>query len=105
MTKSTHSTGGHEGHEHGHLAEEARALMEATAEVAGEKVSEARQRLAALLESGRALAGNVRDKAVAGAKATDTAVRENPYQAVAIGVGLGVVIGYLIARRTSRNSD
>ena len=105
MTKPTHSTDSHEDHEHGHLAKEAHALMEATADVAGEKVTEARKRLAALLESGRALAGNVRDKAVAGAKATDTAVRENPYQAIAIGVGLGVVIGYLIARRTSRNGD
>ena len=35
------------------LAEDARALMEATADVAGEKVSEARKRLAAALERGK----------------------------------------------------
>ncbi len=35
------------------LAEDARALMTATADVAGEKVSEARQRLAAALETAR----------------------------------------------------
>ena len=34
----------------GQLAEDARALMAATADVAGEKVSEARKRLAAALE-------------------------------------------------------
>ena len=73
----------------GQLAEDARALMAATADVAGEKVGEARKRLAAALERGKEIAGRVRDKAVAGAKAADEAVRENPYQAIAIGVGVG----------------
>ena len=89
----------------GTLAEDARALMAATADVAGEKVSEARKRLAAALERGKEIAGNVRDKAVAGAKAADEAVREHPYQAIAIGVGVGAIFGYLIARRCSRNCD
>jgi ElaB/YqjD/DUF883 family membrane-anchored ribosome-binding protein len=83
----------------GTLAEDAQALMSATSDVAGEKVGEARKRLAAALERARALAGNVRDKAVAGAKATDEAVHEHPYQAIAIGVGVGVLIGYLLGRR------
>jgi ElaB/YqjD/DUF883 family membrane-anchored ribosome-binding protein len=83
----------------GQLAEDARALMAATADVAGEKVGEARKRLAAALESAKHIAANVRDKAVAGAKVADQTVRENPYQAIAIGVGVGAIIGYLIARR------
>ena len=58
-----------EKHDMGQLAEDAQALMAATADVAGEKVSEARKRLAAALESAKEIAGNVRDKAVAGAKA------------------------------------
>ena len=89
----------------GQLAEDAQALMAATADVAGEKVGQARKRLAAALESAKAIAGNVRDKAVAGAKATDEAVREHPYQAIAIGVGVGVLIGYLLARRCCRHRD
>jgi len=89
----------------GPRAEDARALMAATADVAGEKVGEARKRLAAALERAREIAGNVRDKAVAGAKAADEAVHEHPYQAIAIGVGVGAIIGYLIARRCSRNRD
>ncbi len=101
MTKPT-QTGSHDLSQ---LAEDARALMDATADVTGEKVSDARKRLAALLESGKAFAGNVRDKAVAGAKAADTAVREKPYQAIAIGVGVGVILGYLAARQCSRNRD
>ena len=93
------------GNDIGTLAEDARALMAATADVAGEKVSEARKRLAAALERGREIAGNVRDKAVEGAKVVDQKVRDNPYQAIAIGVGVGILIGYFAARRCSRNGD
>ena len=89
----------------GTLAEDARALMAATVDVAGEKVGEARKRLAAALERGKEIAGDVHDKAVAGAKATDEAVHEHPYQAIAIGVGVGVLVGYLLGRRGSRNGD
>ena len=92
-------------HDLGQLAEDAQALMTATADVAGEKVSEARKRLAAALESAKKIGGCVRDKTVAGAKAADVAVRENPSQAIAIGVGVGAILGYLLARRCSRNCD
>jgi ElaB/YqjD/DUF883 family membrane-anchored ribosome-binding protein len=80
----------------GSLAEDARALMAATADVAGEKVGEARKRLAAALET-------VKAKAVQGAKAVDEAVHEHPYQAIAIGVGVGAVLGYIVARRCASN--
>jgi ElaB/YqjD/DUF883 family membrane-anchored ribosome-binding protein len=83
----------------GTLAEDARALMAATADVAGDKVAEARKRLAAALESGKELVGRVREKAVEGAQAADQVVRENPYQAIAIAFGVGAVIGFLLARR------
>src|SRR5437868_3610157 len=39
------------------------------------------------------------DKAVAGAKATDEAIRENPYRALGIAFGVGVLIGFLAKRR------
>jgi ElaB/YqjD/DUF883 family membrane-anchored ribosome-binding protein len=87
----------------GQLAEHAHALMAATSDVADETVATARKRLAAALESAKAMAGKVREKAVAGAKATDEAVHEHPYQAIAIGVGVGVLAGYLLGRRGSRN--
>jgi ElaB/YqjD/DUF883 family membrane-anchored ribosome-binding protein len=99
MSKETQTTG----NDMGQLAEDARALMTATADVAGEKVGEARKRLAAALESAKHIAANVRDKAVAGAKVADQTVRENPYQAIAIGVGVGVLVGYLLGRRGSRD--
>ena len=89
----------------GTLADDARALMAATADVAGDKVGEARKRLAAALERGKELYGRVRDKTVEGAQAADEAVREHPYQAMGIALGVGVLIGYLVSRRCSRNCD
>jgi len=101
MSKRTHAVSD----AMGTLAEDARNLMTATADVAGEKVGEARKRLAAALESGKEFYGRCREKAVEGAKATDLAVHEHPYHAVSIAVGAGALIGYLLARRCSRNGD
>ena len=89
----------------GRLAEDAGALMAATAAVAGEKVVEARKRLAAALESGKQVYGRVRDKTIEKAKAVDENVREHPYQAIGIALGVGALIGYLVSRRCSRNGD
>ena len=93
------------GNDLGSIAEDARALMAATADVAGDKVGEARKRLAAALESGKEMYGRVKVKAVEGAKVADMAVHEHPYQAIAIGVGVGALLGYLLARRCSRTCD
>ncbi len=87
------------------VADDARALMSATADVPGEKVGEARRRLAAALERAKEVAARVREKAVAGAKAADQAVHEHPYQAIAIGVAVGAIIGYFVARISPRNRD
>ena len=89
----------------GALAEDVRALIAATADVAGDKVGEARQRLAAALESGKKFLGRVKDKAVEGAQATDKAVHEHPYQAIGIAFGVGALIGYLVMRQCARNGD
>ena len=101
MNKETQTTR----HDMGQLAEDASALMAATTDVAGEKVSEARKRLAVALERAKEMAGRIRDKAVEAAKAGDEAVHEHPYQAIAIGVGVGALVGYLLARRCSSNCD
>lgn len=101
MDKQTQATG----NDMGTLAEDARALMAATADVAGEKVGEARKRLAAALERGKEIYGRVRKKTVEGAKAADEAVHEHPYEAIGVAFGVGVLLGYLVVRRCSRNSD
>jgi ElaB/YqjD/DUF883 family membrane-anchored ribosome-binding protein len=57
---------------------------------------EAATRLATALDSART---RVQEGTVAGAKATDRAIREHPYQSLGVAFGAGVLIGVLIARR------
>ena len=58
-----------------------------------------------LVEQSKELIGNVRDKAIAGAKATHKAVNENPYKAIGIALGIGAVLGFLLGSRGSRKSE
>lgn len=87
------------GNDVGTLMEDARALLNATADVAGDKIAEARQRLAAALDDARGMSSRAREKAAEGVVAVGEAVQHHPYQAVAIGFGLGAILGYLLARR------
>ena len=85
------------------LAEDARALIAATANVAGGKVEEARKRLVTALEDGAEegldVCGDVYDRAMEGAKMADRTVREFPYQTIAVGVGVGLIIGLFVSRK------
>ena len=101
MNKHTHATR----NDMGTLVEDARALMAATADMAGDKVGNARRRLAGALEHAKEIAGRIRDKTVQTAQAADEAVHEHPYKAIAIGAGVGALIGFIVARRCSRNGD
>jgi ElaB/YqjD/DUF883 family membrane-anchored ribosome-binding protein len=97
-THTTHKT--HHTEEVGeHLMEDAQALLSATAHVAEEKVVEARKRLTAAIEKGTEAWSNVQEKAIAGAKATDQVIRDNPYKALGVALGVGAIIGYLLRRR------
>src|ERR1043165_10291652 len=89
----------------GALAEDALALIAAAADVTGEKVSEARKRLAAALENGKEIYGRVRDKALKGARATDQAAREHPYQVMGIAFVAGALMGLLVTRMCSRDRN
>ena len=83
----------------GTLAEDACALMAATADVAGVKVGEARKRLAAALEGGKEIYGRVRARAVESARAADQTVHDHPYQTIGIAFSVGALIGFLMTRR------
>jgi ElaB/YqjD/DUF883 family membrane-anchored ribosome-binding protein len=97
-THTTHKT--HQTEEVGeHLMEDAQALLSATAHVAEEKVVEARKRLTAAIEKGKETWNNVEEKAIAGAKAADQVIRDNPYKALGVALGVGAISGYLIRRR------
>ena len=87
------------------LAEDARALIAATADMAGDKVGEARKRLAVTLERGNEMCEQAQKKALRSARAADQAVHDYPYQAIAIGIGVGALLGFLAASSCSRSRD
>ena len=79
------------------LVEDARALIAVTADATGEKIVEARNRLAATLEKSKEAYGWMREKAAEGARAADMTVRKHPYEAIAISVGVGAVLGFILS--------
>jgi ElaB/YqjD/DUF883 family membrane-anchored ribosome-binding protein len=81
------------------LVEDARALIEATAEIADEKVAEARKRLSDALETGEEAYEKLREKVIIGAKAADRTVHEHPYPTIAMAFGVGALMGFLFGRR------
>ena len=78
------------------LAEDAKTLLAATAQVAEQKVVEARKRVMNALSDGW---DTLADKTMAGCRVTDETIREHPYKSVGVALGLGALIGYLFARR------
>ena len=82
------------------LAEDAKALLAATAGLAEDKVVAARQRLSDALERGREAWGGVEEQASEGVKAADKAIRKHPYQSIGIAFGVGTLLGILLTRRS-----
>lgn len=84
------------------VVSDAEELLRATAGVAGEKVSAARERIQENLVSARARLAAAEESVVArtreAAKATDEYVHDNPWKAVGIGAAVGVIVGMLIGR-------
>src|SRR6185503_7221182 len=81
------------------LVDDARALWAATAEIADDKVSQARSRLAEALEKSERVCDDIRTRVVEGAKAADRAVHEHPYPTMGVIFGVGALVGFLLSRR------
>lgn len=81
------------------VVQDAEELISATAGQAGEKVSAARSRLAAAIESAKASYQRAQERTVAAAKATDQTIRAHPYESIGIAFGLGLLVGVLVARK------
>ena len=78
-------------------------LLKATASLAGEKAASARERIQDSLQRAKVKLADA-EEAVVGktkqaARATDEYVHENPWHAVGVAAGIGLVIGLLIGRR------
>ena len=84
------------------LIADAEELLKATTSQAGEKVTAARQRIEqSLIEGKKALADTEKaliKKSKEYADVADDYVRENPWSAIGIAAGVGVMLGLLIRR-------
>lgn len=82
---------------------DAEALLKATASQGGDKLTEVRARVEESLRVAKARMAEAQDALLAktreAAKATDAYVHENPWKAVGVAAGIGLVIGLLIGRR------
>jgi ElaB/YqjD/DUF883 family membrane-anchored ribosome-binding protein len=82
---------------------DAEELLRATASTAGERVVAAREKVQDSLNRAKVKLAEVEDilidRGKQAAHATDEYVRDNPWRAVGIAAGIGVIIGMLISRR------
>ena len=82
------------------LVEDARGLMEATSEIADEKIAAARKRLGQALEAGRETYESMQETVMKGAKIADKTVRSHPYESIGVAFGVGAILGFLVSRRS-----
>ena len=84
------------------LAGDAEELLKATANQAGERVAAARKRIEQSLEERKKTFSEAEtafvDKTKEMAKTADDYVRQNPWNAVGIAAGIGLVLGLLLRR-------
>jgi ElaB/YqjD/DUF883 family membrane-anchored ribosome-binding protein len=83
------------------LVTEAETMMaDSLSEHSSEAFGNLRERFGAAQERFADLYAGARKKVAAGAKYTDAAIRENPYQSIAVALGVGVLLGVLVGRRS-----
>lgn len=85
------------------MVDEAEQLLKSLQNAGGEQFAVARERFEQQLRFAKIELDELETRALASAKAaaraTDEAVHEHPYAAMAIAAGVGALIGMLIARR------
>ena len=83
------------------LVAEAETMMaDSLSEHSTQVLGNLRARFGAAQERFADVYAGARKKVVAGAKYTDTSIRENPYQSLAIALGVGLLAGVLLGRRS-----
>lgn len=85
------------------IVNDAESLLQATAKVPGDAFATERAKLGEKLKHAKArlveVEERVFEKAKKAAKATDHYVHDNPWTAVGVGAAIGMLIGFLVAKR------
>lgn len=88
-------------HELQALVGEAETMMaDSLSEHSAEAIDNLRARFGAAQERFAQVYEGAKKKVVAGARYTDTTIRANPYQSLAIALGVGVLLGVIVGRRS-----
>jgi ElaB/YqjD/DUF883 family membrane-anchored ribosome-binding protein len=82
---------------------DAEELLRATATQAGEQIAVARERIQDSLHQAKVKLAEadaiVRERAKQAARYTDEYVRDNPWRAIGIAAGIGLLLGVMLTRR------
>ena len=85
------------------LVSDAEELLRATATQAGEQIAVARERIQDSLQQAKVKLAEadaiVRERAKQAARDTDEYVHENPWRAVGVAAGIGLLLGLILGRR------
>lgn len=87
---------------HALVTEAEKMLGDSVSEHSADAVSALRSRYEDAQERLGVMYEGAKQRVVAGAKCTDAAIRENPYQSLAIAAGVGLLVGVLIGRRSNQ---
>ncbi|HEY9249668.1 MAG TPA: hypothetical protein VIO38_11070 [Rariglobus sp.] len=80
------------------IAEAEKTLGSELAEGAEDKLASLRERFSDAREKMEHAFSVAKEKVVAGAKQTDSAIRSHPYESLAIALGVGVLLGAFLRR-------
>jgi ElaB/YqjD/DUF883 family membrane-anchored ribosome-binding protein len=82
------------------VAEAEKTISEGLSEGAEGRLSNLRDRLQSAREQAMEAFTSARHKVVAGAKQADATIRSHPYESLAVALGVGVLLGALLRRRS-----
>ena len=81
------------------VTRDAEELLKTVSGERGNGSNEMRMRLSSAIDSAKATYHRLEEKAVAGAKATDKAIRAHPYESLGVAFGMGLLVGVLMGRK------
>jgi ElaB/YqjD/DUF883 family membrane-anchored ribosome-binding protein len=92
-------------HDFQDVVTDAQELLETMGSEGGAKILDMKKRVQASIDAARKQLGELQVSVTEGAKAaattTDQYVHENPWSAIGVGAAAGVLVGYLLARRSA----
>jgi len=87
------------------LAADAGVLADSTVNAACKRYEEARNGSVAFWRSGKVITGIASKRAAKVVRAADKTMHNNPYQAILISIGVGSLLGYVLAHTSGCNTD